>query len=64
MLKENVILKNLFLFISTIPLCFLVYTLTHLNKLKISIFHPRVLVELSFFIIFLIIGIVIKLKSV
>jgi hypothetical protein len=44
--------------LSVIPLLFLLYTLTHLEKLGIDIKHPRVIVELLIFIGLLVIGLV------
>ena len=48
--------------LSLIPLTFLIYTLTNLQKLNISIFHPRIFVELIIFIIMLISGLLIIKK--
>jgi hypothetical protein len=45
------------LILSLIPLLFLLYTVTHLEKLGIDIKHPRVIVELLIFIGLLVIGI-------
>lgn len=56
-------LKNLFIFLSVIPLCFLIYTLVNLDMLNITVFHPRVIVEASLFIIFLVTGIIIRKKA-
>jgi hypothetical protein len=42
--------------LSIIPLLFLLYTITHLEKLGIGIKHPRVLVELMIFLSLLFIG--------
>jgi len=47
---------------SLIALGFLIYTLFHLKQLNISYTHPRVIVELLLFIIFMISGIFFILK--
>ncbi len=52
--KNN--LGGILLFLSIIPLGFLIYTLRNLKKLDIPIYHPRVLVELIIFIILLTAG--------
>jgi hypothetical protein len=52
-----------FLGISIIPLCFLIYTLFHLKQIGIPFFHPRVYVEAALFIGFLTAGIILIFKS-
>lgn len=47
--------------LSVIPLLFLLYTITHLNQLRIDIKHPRVIVELLIFIGLLAVGLVLWL---
>lgn len=54
----------LLVMLSLVPLGFLVYTLTHLDVLNISVSHPRVIVELSLFIFGLFAGIILIVKSV
>jgi hypothetical protein len=44
------------IFLSLVALGFLVYTLTHLTELKITIFHPRVLIEFGLFAVFMVLG--------
>ncbi len=52
----------LFIFFSIVALGFLIYSLTHLKKLKINITHPRIIVELLLFIIFMAAGVLLILK--
>jgi hypothetical protein len=40
----------IFFALAFIPLGFLAYTLTHMNRLGIKITHPRVIVELLIFL--------------
>lgn len=49
------------LVLSVVPLLFLLYTMTHLEKLGIDIKHPRVIVELLIFIGLFVIGLVLWL---
>ncbi len=49
-------LGGIVIFLSIIPLGFLIYTLKNLRKLGIPIHHPRVLVKLILFIILLTVG--------
>jgi hypothetical protein len=51
---------SFFLLAGFIALAFLVYTLLNLEKLGIDITHPRVIVELFLFILFLIISLYLK----
>ena len=53
---DHVLLGNILLFLSIIPLGFLIYTLLNLETMEITITHPRVIVELSIFAILLIMG--------
>jgi hypothetical protein len=47
-----------FLALSLVPLMFLFYTVTHLDKLGIGFKHPRVLVEFSIFIVLIVVGLI------
>jgi hypothetical protein len=52
--------KNLgkaFLLLSLLPVGFLIYTLLNLNSLGITLFHPRVIVEFSAFVLCVSLGI-------
>ena len=42
--------------LSIVPLLFLIYTLTHLDKLGIELKHPRIIVELLILVGMLVIG--------
>jgi hypothetical protein len=42
--------------LSLVPLGFLIYTLTNLKELKIPVTHPRVIVELSSFLLLFLTG--------
>ncbi|WXG46870.1 MAG: hypothetical protein WED05_09470 [Candidatus Atabeyarchaeum deiterrae] len=53
-------LGNILLLIALLPLAFLVYTLSNLRKLNISVTHPRVIVEFTLFIVLLIAGIILR----
>jgi hypothetical protein len=53
--KRNI--GTLFLLLSFIPLGFLIYTLLNLQELQISVFHPRVIVELSLFVLIALFGV-------
>ncbi len=44
--------------LSMIPLVFLLYSISHLEKLGIGIRHPRVIVELLIFVGLLIVGLI------
>jgi hypothetical protein len=50
------------LFLSLIPLAFLIYSLLNRAKLNISLVHPRILVEFILFILFIISGVWLILK--
>lgn len=47
------------IFISLIPLVFLLYTVVNLQRLGISLTHPRIIVEFALFLVFLIAGIIV-----
>ena len=49
------------LLISIVALLFLIYTLLNMDKLDITMTHPRVLVELALFVLYLIVGVWMKL---
>ncbi len=51
-----------FLVLSMIALAFLVYTIANLSKLRITIAHPRVLVELTLFLVSLVLGILLLME--
>ncbi len=51
---------NIFMVMSLIPLAFLIYTLMNLTSLKIPITHPRVVVDFSIFLFFLMAGTYLK----
>jgi hypothetical protein len=50
-------LGNALVLLSFVPLAFFVYTLLNLRKLGIPLSHPRVIVEFSLFLAFLLLGI-------
>jgi hypothetical protein len=56
-MSNRMILGSIFIIFSLIALGFFVYTIVNLEQLKITIMHPRVLVELFLFLVFLFIGI-------
>jgi len=56
-LKKKITIGVVFLLLSFVPLGFLIYTLLNLQILQISIIHPRVIVELSLFILIALVGI-------
>ena len=60
---EKVVLGNFLLILSIVSLGFLVYTLVNLDRLEITITHPRVIVELILFLVFLIIGVLLRFKQ-
>ena len=51
-------LSTLFFAFALVALLFLLYSLFNMRKLRIHILHPRIIVELSLFIIFLVLGFV------
>jgi len=50
----------IFFALAFIPLGFLAYTLTHLNRLGIKITHPRIIVELLIFLGLVLAGVMIS----
>jgi hypothetical protein len=54
------ILSAIFIIFSLIALGFLLYTLIKLDELGISVTHPRVIVEFSLFLAFLVIGVLLR----
>jgi hypothetical protein len=50
------------LLLSLVPLGFLVYTLLNLGRLRITLAHPRVIVELSIFLLLLALGLRLALR--
>jgi hypothetical protein len=59
MFRRN-ILSAIFIILSLIALGFLLYTLINLDALRMTITHPRVIVEFSLFLSFLLIGILLR----
>jgi hypothetical protein len=57
---ERNILSTIFIILSLIALGFLLYTLINLDKLEITVTHPRVIVEFSLFLAFLLIAIFLR----
>jgi hypothetical protein len=55
-------LGNALAVLSLVPLAFLIYTLLNLDKLGITLSHPRVVVEFSIFLALLLIGIYFMVK--
>lgn len=47
--------------LSLLPLMFLLYTVTHLDRLGIGVRHPRVLVEFLIFVGLLVVGLILLL---
>ena len=54
------ILSAIFIILSLIALGFLLYTLINLDALEMTVTHPRVIVEFSLFLAFLLIGILLR----
>jgi len=54
------VLSVIFIIFSLIALGFLLYTLMNLDALGIPVTHPRVIVELSLFLAFLVIGVLLR----
>jgi hypothetical protein len=52
----------LFIFFALTALAFLVYTVFNLEKLNITLIHPRVLVEFGLFVIFFLTAVYLHLK--
>jgi hypothetical protein len=59
MFRRN-ILSAIFIILSLTALGFLLYTLINLDALEMTVTHPRVIVEFSLFLAFLLIGILLK----
>jgi len=57
---SRIILGKIFMILSLFPSGFMIYTLTSLEELKITISHPRVIVELSIFLILLLTGFLLR----
>jgi uncharacterized membrane protein YjjP (DUF1212 family) len=57
---DRIALGNVLMFLSVIPLGFIIYTLTSLG---ITITHPRVIVELVSFQISLFVGVLFRTKN-
>jgi hypothetical protein len=55
--------SDISLLISLVALLFLIYTLLNIDKLGITVTNPRVLVEFALFVLFLIVGVWLKLRS-
>ncbi len=55
----KVLIGLIMIFISLIPLIFLLYTVINLKKLNIKLTHPRIIIEFSIFILLFIAGIII-----
>jgi hypothetical protein len=54
------ILSAIFIILSLVALGFLLYSLINLDALEMTVTHPRVIVEFSLFLAFLLIGILLK----
>jgi hypothetical protein len=54
------VLGTILMILSLIPLGFLVYSLLNLDRLGITLTHPRVLVELFIFLLLSLVGIVLR----
>jgi hypothetical protein len=59
MFRRNV-LSAFFIILSLIALGFLLYTLINLDVLEMTVTHPRVIVEFSLFLSFLLIGVLLR----
>lgn len=59
---DKVVLGNILIVLSVIPLGFLIYSLMNLEMLGITLTHPRVIVELTLFLILLFAGILLRCK--
>ena len=57
---SRILLGKIFMILSVVPSGFMIYTLTSLEELKITISHPRVIVELSIFLILLLTGFLLR----
>ena len=54
------ILSAVFIILSLTALGFLLYTLINLDALEMTVTHPRVIVEFSLFLSFLLIGVLLR----
>ena len=61
-MKNDKLLGYFLITCGLIALAFLLYSLSHLKELNISIYHPRVLVELILFLCFVAIGLYLILR--
>jgi len=61
-MNKNIKIITLIL-LSLIPLAFLIYSLINLNHLEISIFHPRIIIEYSIFVILIAIAVVLFIRK-
>jgi hypothetical protein len=57
------VLSTVFIFLSLVALGFLLYTLLNLDALGIVVTHPRVMVEFFLFIALLLIGILLRNRT-
>jgi len=63
MRMDSITISNLMIVTSIIALAFLIYTLVNLETLQISVTHPRVLVELTLFMVLLVVGLYLRFGS-
>jgi hypothetical protein len=56
MRMDSIAISNFMIVASFVALAFLIYTLANLETLQISVTHPRVLVELTLFVVLLVVG--------
>jgi hypothetical protein len=54
------IFSVIFIILSLVALGFLLYTLINLDALEMTVTHPRVIVEFSLFLSFLLIGVLLR----
>jgi hypothetical protein len=59
-MASKMVLGTILMMLSLIPLGFLVYSLLNLDRLGITLIHPRVLVELFIFLVLSLVGIVLR----
>jgi hypothetical protein len=57
-MASNNIIGYAFFSCSIIALGFLSYSILNMQKLNITLFHPRIIVEFTLFFIFIILGII------
>ncbi|MFX1262728.1 MAG: hypothetical protein ACFFAZ_11615 [Promethearchaeota archaeon] len=58
---DPITISNFMIAVSFVALAFLIYTLVNLEKLQISVNHPRVLAEFSIFVVLLAVGLYLRL---